>query len=86
MDHRYSGEVCSVCGDPWCAGCEHADVDRDEPTSAEPLTHRPFCRPPYQIDMDGPICRPLADAEYAAVKARNKGYRPRHRGPKMSHG
>jgi len=28
-DHRYTGEVCPECGDPWCVGCEHADVARD---------------------------------------------------------
>lgn len=22
MDLRFIGEVCPVCGDPWCSGCE----------------------------------------------------------------
>lgn len=30
MDRRYTATACEECGDPWCAGCEDADVDRDE--------------------------------------------------------
>lgn len=30
MDRRYTHDLCEECGDPWCAGCEYAEVDRDE--------------------------------------------------------
>ena len=29
MDRRYTATMCE-CGDAFCAGCEDADVDRDE--------------------------------------------------------
>lgn len=28
IDRRYQGEICPECDDPWCAGCEHADVSK----------------------------------------------------------
>lgn len=28
-DRRYTGDICYECRDPWCVGCEHADVARD---------------------------------------------------------
>jgi hypothetical protein len=27
-DHRYTGDICYECRDPWCAGCEYADTER----------------------------------------------------------
>jgi len=30
MDRRYIGEVCPVCGDPFCAGCDQKEFSDDE--------------------------------------------------------
>jgi hypothetical protein len=30
IDERYTADGCQECGDAFCAGCESAEVDRDE--------------------------------------------------------
>jgi hypothetical protein len=37
MDRRYTYEPCE-CGDPWCAGCEDADVSDMEEVFGEPIS------------------------------------------------
>ena len=36
MDHRYIGEVCSVCHDPTCAGCEERAQEESAPQTTYP--------------------------------------------------
>lgn len=60
MDHRYSGNICPVCEDPWCAGCEESLAEEREYSSGPASLFAALARGEkcccLEVMGDNPVC------------------------------